>query len=264
MLLRQRLFSLGVILATAAWGQNLGLRAASADPLRTLLANAGGRVEQFWEQFTSVSCIETVSQTKLTRESKVISQKKERYQYLILLQISGDQITVDESRELQGNAAKQPSRTLLSTDGFSVLALIFHPFYQSSFLFRELPSERPDERLVEFEAVRGARSPSALGLKGKTFPIEWRGAAVLGRSDGILRRIRVGLAAPMADLGLEQLRAEVIYTPVAFRNPPQDSWLPQSATIEAATRRQHWRNLHQFSDYRRFSVSTNIQIGEPK
>jgi len=263
MTLKRYLFLLWAALAPWAQAENLTSSIPSAEPLRALLATAGARVEQFWDQFSSVSCLETVCQAKLNPQNKVVSERKERYQYLVLLQLSGDQLTVDESRELQGAAAKRPTRALLSTGGFSVLALIFHPFYQSSFMFRELPSQGPGERVVEFEAVRGTRSPSALELKGKTFPIEWRGTATVGRADGMLHQIRVALAAPMRDLGLNQLRAEVVYGPVAFRNPPLECWLPQSAVIEARTERQHWRNLHQFSDYRRFSVSTTIQVGEP-
>jgi len=35
-----------------------------------------------------------------------------------------------------------------------------------------------------------------------------------------------------------------------------------TATIEVETTRQHWRNTHRFSDYKRFSVSTQESVNE--
>jgi hypothetical protein len=116
--------------------------------------------------------------------------------------------------------------------------------------------------VIEFQPVRGARSPSALELKGREYPIEWRGTAVIDRASGHIRRIQAGLPAPLDDLGLRELTAEVVYGPVSVGRTPGQVWLPQSAVVEARTQRQHWRNLHQFSGYRRFSVSSEVSVGE--
>ena len=55
----------------------------------------------------------------------------------------------------------------------------------------------------------------------------------------------------------------MVYGPVSVGRTPGQVWLPQSAVVEARTQRQHWRNLHQFSDYRRFSVSSEVSVGDP-
>ena len=249
--------------AMAALTPLAGQTVRPVNPLSALLEETGKRAEQFWDQFSSMACVETVAQSKLGPDKKVISQKRESYNYLLLLQLSGDRLTVEETRDLQGKVAKQPAKPLLKTGGFSVLALICHPYYQSSFLFRELPSQHADERVLEFQAIRGARSPSALELKGRDYPIEWQGTAVIDRRSGFIRRVHAGLPAPLEDLGLQELTADVEYAPVTFNNPPSVSWMPQTAVIEARTRRQHWRNVHQFSDYKRFSVSSEVSVGQP-
>jgi hypothetical protein len=35
-------------------------------------------------------------------------------------------------------------------------------------------------------------------------------------------------------------------------------WLPASATIDLETPRQHWRNIHHFTDYRKYRVAVSI------
>jgi hypothetical protein len=233
----------------------------AAVPLERLLDETGARVGTFWEQVGSVSCLESVWQAKYNQDRKVISQKRESYLYLMLLQMSGDRLTAEESRELQGKAARQSAQPLLSTGGFSVLTLIFHPHYQGGFVFRDLPPGPGGERLVAFEALPGAPSPSAIVLKDREYPIAWKGTAAIDPETGMVRRIQAELAAPMEDVGLRALNADVRYEPVAFKNPPDNFWLPRSATVEAMTRKQHWRNVHQFSEYKRFSVSTGSTVG---
>jgi hypothetical protein len=36
------------------------------------------------------------------------------------------------------------------------------------------------------------------------------------------------------------------------------------AVVEAETKRQHWRNTHLFSDYRRFEVETQVKTALPQ
>ena len=37
-------------------------------------------------------------------------------------------------------------------------------------------------------------------------------------------------------------------------------WFPAQATVEVETQRQHWRNTHMFTDYKRFAVSTEEKV----
>jgi hypothetical protein len=66
----------------------------------------------------------------------------------------------------------------------------------------------------------------------------------------------------MADMGLLKLDADVAYSDVQFTGGV-DYWLPQSAIIDAETKRQHWRNTHLFSDYKRFTVDSDAKIMGP-
>jgi hypothetical protein len=240
--------------------------AAAASPLEELLGRAGRQVSVLADQLAAVSCREAVDQLKLTPQGKKVAENREVYDYLVLMQNAGGRITVVETREAVGARAKesrkQTDKTLLVTGGFSVLALIFHPDYQSSYFFRELPGAPAGQVRIGFEPVPGAQSPSVITLKNRDYPISWKGEALLDERTGALRRIEASLASSMEAIGLMSLEAAVDYAPIAFSNPPASYLLPSAAVIEARTRLQRWRNRHEFSGYRRFSVETDIRIGQ--
>ncbi len=231
-----------------------------------LLQKAGARVEAFQDQFQAVTCTEQMIQTKLGENGKVIIRKQSDYDYLVLFQLRNGELAVDESRVLRGREQKAVDQALLSTSGFSTLLLIFHPVYQSDFRFT-LQGPDPQTKLerVRFEHIHGKRSPSVLLLRGRNYPIDWQGTAWIEERSGNIARIDAGLDSAMNDVGLKKLETDVRYAPVSFASAPGfSSWLPQTATIEAGTEHQHWRNEHQFTRYRQFAVDTSSQTEAPK
>jgi len=239
----------------------------TADSLNALLDRTGKRVEEFWDHFSAVSCTETVQQVKLGAGGNVLAQRTTSFDYLVILQLAGDDLTVEESRQVQGQPKKEKNKPLLTTSGFSILLLIFHPIFQNSYEYTMASVEETGGRKlqqVHFEHVHGRRSPSTLQLRGRDYPLEWQGSAWIDPRTGYIDRISAELKSSMDDVGLKKLSSEVQYTPVHFSTEKQTAWLPDVAVIEAATEHQHWRNTHMFSQYRRFSVTTDATIESPK
>jgi hypothetical protein len=245
---------------------------ASAGPIPTpeLLRRTGKAVEQFWDQLSSVDCTENVIQVKLGAKGKVLSRQESAFDYLVLLQLAGNDIVLDESRwplRETSNANKLP---LLVTNGFSLFAFVFHPAYQSAFEFSEPEPAQVEGKefwLVRFRHVKNSRSPSVLKIREREYPIEWQGTAWVEQSSGAIARISAGLTSRMEDIGLLSLNADVRYAPVEFREAPGPHWLPAVATVEVETVKQHWRNTHTFSNYRHFSVEVRDDktgAGAPK
>ena len=249
-----------------AIGLASGVEPSAPASLQDLLARAGQQVARFWDQFSAVTCMETVEQDKLSEDGKVLVKKRNAYDYLVLLQFSGDDLMVNESRVLQGKAAKEGDRALLSTSGFSTLILIFHPRFRASYLFTDEGNDpqTPLLRRVRFQHVHGQRSPSVLQLRSREYPIEWQGTAWMDSATGNITRIEAGLKAPLDDVGLLRLSSEVRYSPLSLSGAKELPWMPVTAEIEADTKHQHWRNLHQFTAYKLFSVSTDSKTEGPK
>ncbi len=240
--------------------------------LETVLARAGEEAGLFWKQFSSIACTETVEQAKLDPEGKLLNYRKASYDYLVFLQWTGGELRVEESRILQSETKpkkiKRPThRPLLVTNGFSTLLVVFHPNFQSSYRFtlgRQEPAGGKALLRIDFEQVTGAPTPAALVLKQRTYPLEWKGSAWIDPDSGAVVRIKTGLKRPLTEIGLLALNAEVVYAPYRFADGDDSYWLPTRAVITAQTKRQRWRNVHRFSDYKRFSVKTEVTVANPE
>jgi hypothetical protein len=229
-----------------------------------LLDRAGKRVKDFWDQMASVTCTEALVQEKMNEKGKVAVSARSSYDYLISMRWDGQGLMVDESRIPIGSPLKKtPQGALLSTQGFATLILIFHPEFQSGFSFA-VDGMEPGTALIRvaFVAKKGGVSPAALSLKDRTYPIAWEGVAWMDPNEGVITKIQAHWKDPAEEIGLKNLSSEVNYVPIIFRGGERAWWLPEKARVDVKTVHQEWRNTHQFTNYRLFSVETRTKIGD--
>ena len=255
-----RPLGLAILLSSAAFG---------ATPVSTqeVLSLAGKALQGFWEQLSNVNCVESVQQIKLGPNGKALYKQDSSFDYLVALQLTGNDILVEESRVPIAKPDERKDVPLLLTNGFSTMAFIFHPAFQSSFeYYAPIPVEFEGSNLLEvrFRHVPGARSPSVLKLKNRDYPVDWQGAAWIDPATGAIVRISASLMPGLEDLALKTLAADVRFSRVKFKDQPGTYWLPEVATIEVETARQHWRNIHTFDKYRIFAVDVNTKTEIPK
>jgi hypothetical protein len=238
---------------------------ATTSPSADLVERAGQRVKQFWDELSSVACTETLLQERLNQKGKVAFDSRSSYDYLITMRLDASGLLVDESRLLIGQQKKKSAQSsLLVTQGFSTLLLIFHPEFQRGYSFTVEGNEALAGKMlvrVSFVPHNGAASPAALSLKDRTYPIAWEGIALLDPQTATIHRIQAHWKEPAKDLPIQSLSSEVEYAPMSFKESPKTMWLPESARIEVKTLHQEWRNTHEFSNYRLFSVEAQEKIG---
>ena len=240
------------------------LPAFAASNLDGLLERAGTQVSGLLEQFSDVKCTEQVRQQKLLENGKMERDAQSTYDYLVILTNAGGELSVNESRlALHEVKADKKNTSMLITNGFATLFLIFHPYYAGSFEFTAAEPEmigghRFDK--VTFQYIRGMRSPAVLALRGREYPLPLSGTAWIDPETGAIARMTAELGNRMQDVGLKTMHSDVKYAPVAFRGIKTTYWFPVEAQVEVETPRQHWRNTHVFTDYKRFSVSTEEQV----
>jgi hypothetical protein len=241
----------------------IAFSALAADPagLDAVLERAAKYAERAPAQMSAVTCTETLLQRKLGENGKTLTEHRAIFDYLILMDAIPGGLSVDESRVAKKDDRKREKAPLLVTNGFAALTVLLHPAYQGSYEYRRLPDEDGRQR-IEFVHAAGEKSPTALLLKGREAPIEWRGIAWIDAASGAATRIQARLKTPMEEIGLIKLEADVIYAPVQFAKTGETYWLPQWATIDAATLRQAWRNVHHFTGYQRFNVETDSRVGK--
>jgi hypothetical protein len=236
----------------------------STPPLEEVLRRTGKAVEAFEQEFSAINCTEQVSQVKLGPAGKPLFHQESAFDYLVMVRSAPDNLTVEESRqEVKSTGEAKKKLPLLVTDGFSTLLLIFHPFFQDSFEYAPPEADELNGRKVlrvRFRQIHGARALSELQLRGHDFPLEWQGTAWIDARTNVILRITAGLQGGMDDVGLRSLDADVSYAAVRFAGDPAEHWLPDTATVEAQTPRQHWRNIHRFTNYKRFTVDTKETV----
>jgi hypothetical protein len=240
---------------------------AAPSPLDEMIGRANDQVSKFVEQFSDVKCTEHVIQEKYKADGKVELKEESTYDYLVILTNAGGEISLDESRLAVHEDKKDQKKnvSMLVSNGFATLFLVFHPYYSSGFQFTDLGEDSIDGHKfhkVQFKHIAGMRSPAALALRGREYPLELAGVAWIDPDTGVIAKIEAGLENNMDDIGLKSMRSQVEFHPVPFKGAKDIYWFPSRASVEVETPRQHWRNTHDFTDYKRFSVSTEEKVAE--
>jgi len=222
-------------------------------------------VQEYFEKFSDLTCKESVTQIVLNNSGHALYRENSAYDYQFEATSASGTLKFNETRETRNPSYRDPARTLLVTTGFASLLLVAHPMYEASYVFEPGPSETIDGvsyNTIRFVPVPGASSPASLRLRGKNYPLPLSGTLWIEPHSGAIVKLEAKVDSSMSDLGLAGMSSEVHYATHNFRNPAQSVWIAESALIEVDTPRQHWRNLHRFSDYKRFNVNVHEEIGK--
>jgi hypothetical protein len=251
----------GTCHAQAAPGEMVAANSPSLDTL----ARARKYVQEYFDKFSDVTCKESVAQFVLNNSGHTIYRENSAFDYQFQATSASGTLKFNEIRETRNPAYRDPARTLLVTTGFASLLLVAHPMYETSYVFEPGGAETIEGvsyTKLHFSPVAGALSPASLRLRGKNYPLPMSGTLWVDPQSGAIVKLEAIVDNGLSDLGLAGMRSEVRYAPHSFRNPAGSMWVAESAVIEVETPRQHWRNQHRFSDYKRFSVDIHEEMGK--
>lgn len=224
----------------------------STDPVEL----AQKQIARYLSRLADLHCTETVTQQKLNPKGHVDATERSQFDYLIMMNGSAEEFQLNESRIEAADAKHKPfSMPLLTTNGIPTLLLIFHPYYSGAFSFQTGPEEVLEGKRtvpIHFAHIAGRRTPAALALRGREFPLELQGTAWLDQASGEVVQVNASLTHDMSDVGLRSLDIHVEYRPENIGK--ETLTLPTKAVVDVATPRQHWRNTHVFESYRSFST----------
>jgi hypothetical protein len=234
-------------------------------PMDKLLDLTGQRVTEFLDLFSNVKCVERVTQQKIRPDGKIELSEQSSYDYLVILTNSGGDLSLDESRLpiKRANVDQKKKLSMLISNGFATLFLVFHPVYSNGFEFTDAGLDTVNghkARKVHFAHIRNMRSVAALALRGREYPLELSGTAWLDTNSGDILRIEFTVGDTLQDIGMKSLESQVTFSPVTFQKGDTTYWFPSEAVVDVQSPKQHWRNIHHFTDYKKFSVSTEEQV----
>lgn len=251
------------ILPCAAQAPSSDATTASS-PSSDLLARVRKHVQEYFEQFSDLTCKESVTQLVLNSSGRMIYRENSSYDYQFQTSDQNGNWKFIETRESHNPAFRDPARTLLVTTGFASLLLVAHPMYDGSYEFEPEGAESiggVSYAKIRFKPLPGASSPATLRLRGKNYPLPLSGTLWIEPQSGAVVKIEATVDSGLSDVGLAGLRSEVHFALHQFHEKQESVWVPESAMIDVETPHQHWRNLHRFTDYKRFDVNVHEEIG---
>lgn len=245
---------------------------AAGDPAFLARANdslllARKRIDKFFEQTANVVCNEDVAQTMVGKNGKPMYREESVFEYQLQSSPRSGSLKLVESREARKEAFRDPTKTLLITNGFASMLLVLHQNFEPSYTFQPVGEELIDGRAlvkIHFKPVPGASSPAAIQLRSRNYPLPLTGDVWIERETGSVVKLLTALESSMDDLGLHELRSEIHYSIVQFHDPEEAYWMPASAVIDVETAKQHWRNVHRFTSYKRFRATIQVEFGDTK
>jgi hypothetical protein len=233
-----------------------------SSPEITALLRARKSVEKFFEQAANVVCTENVTQALVGKNGKVNYREESVFDYQLQSNLASGSQKLAETRDTRKAAFRDSSRTLLITNGFTSMLLIIHPNYETSYNFEPGGEETIDGvtfAKVNFRPVPGASSPAALQLRGQNYPLPLSGSIWIERESGAVAKLVASMDSSLSDLGMQGMRSEIHYAIVHFHDPEESYWMPVSAIIDVETPKQHWRNIHRFTGYKRFRATIQVE-----
>jgi hypothetical protein len=236
-----------------------------ASPALDALARTRKQVKEYFDQFSDLTCKESVTQLVLNGSGRTIYRENSAYDYQFETTEQNGAWKFTETRVSRNPAFRDPARTLLVTSGFASLLLVAHPKYEASYTFEPDGSETiggVSYLKIRFKAIAGTSSPASLRLRGKNYPLPLSGALWIDPQSGGIVKLEATVDSGLSDIGLAGMRSEVYFGQHQFKGHREAVWVPESATIDVQTPRQHWRNLHRFTDYKRFDVDVHEEIGK--
>ena len=151
-----------------------------SNALQEMIGRANDQVAKFVEKFSDVKCTEHVTQEKFKTDGKVELKEESTYDYLVILTNAGGEISLDESRLAVKESKKEQKKgvSMLVSNGFATLFLVFHPYYSSGFEFTDVGEDEVGGHKfhkVQFKHISGMRCLPRCHCEAVNTRWTWRG-----------------------------------------------------------------------------------------
>ncbi|HUA16776.1 MAG TPA: tetratricopeptide repeat protein [Verrucomicrobiae bacterium] len=225
-------------------------------PAAHVLAEAGKRVQELVLDVTRFTADENLFHQSLDAAGLSTGAETRKYNYVAAISSEPGKIFIEEYRSDKGLKADDPDA--ISSTGFVMLALVFHPEMQGDFDFdcegrgewRGQPTW-----LVHFRQ-RPDRPNHMHGymVGGQLFRVDLKGRAWISADTFQIVRMEADMVSPMHEIELLSEHQTVEYGAVPFAKKNTTLWLPKDAEIYIDLRKHHYYRRDSFDHYMLFDV----------
>jgi len=236
-------------------------------PLDTVIEMSGQRVKELVDNVSRIAAIESLVHEQVNEMGNPASKENRSYDYVATIaEDNFGGFAVSESRSERMSGADFPDG--IASNGFAVLALVFHPSMRKSFDVVCEGLGRWHGRatwLVHFKQRedRPARMHD-FKVNDVAFSVPLKGRAWITADKFDIVRIETELASPMPQIRLRCEQELVEYGPVQFPSKNLELWLPKQAEIYIDFRNHRYYRSQTYDHYMLFSVDSEEKRKEPK
>lgn len=237
--------------------------------LGILLRKVGENVEAFFRNIHNTASKEQILSQRLKFNGQIEATVTSYYNYLLLVRPDLTGVRFQEDRiDSKGHPVNfERLSGYIVTSGFAGHCFFLHPGHQYGSRFRYL-GRQPSEshaQVIAFAQKPGVGDFLAyIGAKDLT-PVLLQGLVWIDPNTYQIVRMRTDLLEPDSRDGVMRQTTEIWLSEVHFDGTPQAFWLPREVvvTIEWAWAQKIFRNVHSYSDYKLFTVSSYDKIVKP-
>jgi VWFA-related protein len=243
--------------------------AADQQQLPVILQKMGQSVDNFMRDIGDLMAHEDVTQEKLNEKGGIRAKQRVQDNYLILHHGyewgASAEYRMDEKGNRLGPVGLE--KGYLVTAGHALSCVSFSTVMQAQSKFRYLGEQKIGSR--ETYVLGFAQRPGEAtflvtmrGTGGADVDMLTQGILWVDKNSLQIIRMRSDLLAPHNEIRLDQLTTEVTFGEVQLQDVPNPLWLPSEVEVYIDINKQKFRNVHHYTNYRRYRVS--VKIGAPQ
>jgi hypothetical protein len=234
--------------------------------LPLILKNTGRNVDIFTHNVGDLIANEDLTQQKLNPDGKIKARLHTRDEYLILQHGYEWGANAEYRMDKSGNRLESVGlqKGFLVTAGYALSCVSFASLTQSQSDFRYLGDQKVGPRdafVVSFAQRPGDATFKTVmkGMGGKhDVEMLTQGILWIDKKNFQILRELTDLLTPNAELRLSQSTTDVTFSQFQRQNTPAPLWLPNDVAVFLEINGEKYRNLHHYSNYRRYQVAVKI------
>jgi len=234
--------------------------------LPIVLQNMGERMDNFVRDIGDLIAHEDVTQQKLNADGKVKATERVQDNYLILHHGYEWGASAEYRMDEKGNHLDSIGlgRGYLVTSGYALSCISFSTAAQSQSKFRYLGEQKLDSRdtyVLAFAQQPGEATFTTVmrGTGATELDLLTQGILWVDKNGFQIIRMRSDLLMPSKEMRLDQLTTELTFGEVHLQDVANPLWLPSHVDVYIEIGNQKFRNLHLYTNYRRYRVSANMK-----
>ena len=230
-----------------------------------VLAGTGQRVQELVQDVTRFTADEDLFHKSLDRAGLSNHAETRKYNYVAMISSKPGSILIEDYSEDRVPQNGHPDG--ISSTGFIMLALVFHPEMQGDFdfdcegqakwlgkpawlvHFRQRP-DRPN-RMQDYTSA------------GKTYRIDLKGRAWISSDTFQIVHIEADILNPIHEIQMLSQHQVVEYGPVPFARKSTVLWLPKNVEIYFDFRKHRFYRHYTFDHYLLFDIDVSDKVKLP-